>query len=173
MLPPPPLSYAHIHPFLFLSQDIQINFLAVRRRMPSYLHDFLQRRKIRLSTRLYHETYPKVIFFSPSWLSAQPTRLALFFKKNLLSLLRGLEALLLSGEKSVDGSVELVAAVEEVELHHEEEADQVASELADERTGSGGGSTCRVELAGCSQGKNTSKSQNLPVAIMSSTMMTF
>jgi hypothetical protein len=82
--------------------------------------------------------------------STQPTRLASL--ENLLSLLGGLEALLLSRKKSVDGSVELVAAVEEVELHHEEEADQVTSELADERTGSGGGSTCHVELADWSQG---------------------
>jgi hypothetical protein len=41
----------------------------------------------------------------------------------------------------VDGSVELVAAVKEVELHHEEETNEVTSELADERTGSGSGST--------------------------------
>lgn len=90
----------------------------------------------------------------------------------LLGLLRGLEALLLSGEEGVDGSVELVAAVEEVKLHHEEETNQVTTELADERTGSGSGSTCDVQLASCS-GNRTPKSQDLPVAIISSTMMTF
>ena len=80
--------------------------------------------------------------------------------ENLLGLLGGLEALFLSGEESVDGSVELVAAVKEVELHHEKEADQVTSELADERTGSGGGSTCHVKLAGCSQEKETSSQKS-------------
>jgi hypothetical protein len=59
----------------------------------------------------------------------------------------------------VDGSVKLVAAVKEVKLHHEEEANKVASELADERTGSGSGSTCRVKLAGWSRKRNLQKSQ--------------
>jgi hypothetical protein len=87
--------------------------------------------------------------------SAQPTRLASF--KTLLSLLRGLEALLLSGEKGVDRSVKLVATVKEVKLHHKEEANKVASELADERTGSGSGSTCRAKLAGGSRKKGPAK----------------
>ena len=35
------------------------------------------------------------------------------------------------------GSVELRAALEEVELHHEEETDEVTAELADERASCG------------------------------------
>lgn len=66
-------------------------------------------------------------------------------------LLGSLKALLLTGEEGVDGSVELVAAVEEVELHHEEEADEVTAELTDERAGSGSGSTCSIaSLVSCS-----------------------
>jgi hypothetical protein len=83
------------------------------------------------------------------------TRLTSF--KPLLSLLRSLEALLLSGEKGVDGSVKLVAAVKEVKLHHEEEANKITSELADERTGSGSGSTCHAKLASCSREKGPAK----------------
>jgi hypothetical protein len=56
-------------------------------------------------------------------------------------LLRSLEALLLTGEEGVHGSVELRATLEEVKLHHEEETDEVAAELADERTGCGCGAT--------------------------------
>jgi hypothetical protein len=52
-------------------------------------------------------------------------------------VLGSLEALFLTGEKGVHGSVELVAAVKEVELHHEKESDKVAAELADERAGCG------------------------------------
>ena len=59
-------------------------------------------------------------------------------------LLGSLEALLLAGEEGVDGRIELVAAVEEVKLHHEEEADKVTAELADERASSGSRSTCRI-----------------------------
>jgi hypothetical protein len=56
-----------------------------------------------------------------------------------LLLLGSLEALLLAGEKGVDRRVELVAAVEEVELHHKEETDEVAAEFADERASCGCG----------------------------------
>jgi hypothetical protein len=56
-------------------------------------------------------------------------------------LLGSLEALLLAGEEGVHGSVELGAALEEVELHHEEETDEVTAELADERAGCGCGAT--------------------------------
>lgn len=62
-------------------------------------------------------------------------------------VLGGLEALLLAGEKGVDGSIELVATLEEVKLHHEEEADEVTAELADERASSGSRSTWFVRLA--------------------------
>jgi hypothetical protein len=91
--------------------------------------------KSRLSTRAIYHEYPKVI---DHLLSLYGTA---SFVRNLLGLLRGLEALLLSGEKGVDGSVKLVATMKEVELHHEEETNEVTSELADERTGSGSGST--------------------------------
>ena len=56
-------------------------------------------------------------------------------------LLGSLEALLLAGEEGVYGSVELRAALEEVELHHEEETDEVTAELADERASCGCGAT--------------------------------
>jgi hypothetical protein len=62
-------------------------------------------------------------------------------------VLRSLKALFLTGEKGVHGSVELVAAVEEVELHHEEETDKVATELADERAGCGSGATWNVTVS--------------------------
>ena len=91
--------------------------------------------KSRLSTRAIYHEYPKVI---DHLLSLYGTA---SFVRNLLGLLRGLEALLLSGEKGVDGSVKLVATMKEVELHHEEETNEVTSELADERTGGGGRST--------------------------------
>ena len=94
---------------------------------------------------------------------------------NLVGLLLGsLEALLLAGEEGVDGSVELVAAVKEIELHHEEEADEVTAELADERAGSGSGSTCKIgSLANHSTTSARNPNFDLPVAMMSSTMITF
>jgi hypothetical protein len=67
---------------------------------------------------------------------------------DLISALLGLaKRLFLTGEKGVHGSVELVAAVEEVELHHEEETDKVAAELADERAGCGSGATWNVTVS--------------------------
>jgi hypothetical protein len=62
-------------------------------------------------------------------------------------VLGSLKALFLAGEKSVHGSVELVAAVEEVELHHEEETNKIATELADERAGSGSGAAWNVNVS--------------------------
>lgn len=47
----------------------------------------------------------------------------------------------LAGEQSVGGSVELVTAVEELELEDEEEAQQLATELLDHLTGSEGRAT--------------------------------
>jgi hypothetical protein len=142
-----PVSYAHLHPsYFFLNRKMSGSAFAVRdNRRLIYTFSSSTPEKSPLDSATSMSMYPKNFTFFLFVEYTQPTRLASF--KALLSLLGGLEALLLSGEKSVDGSVELVAAVEEVELHHEEEADQVTSELADERTGSGGGSTCHVELA--------------------------
>lgn len=42
----------------------------------------------------------------------------------------------------MDGGVELGAALQEVELHHEEEALEVAAQLAHEVAGCGCGSAC-------------------------------
>jgi hypothetical protein len=58
-----------------------------------------------------------------------------------------LQALLLAGEQGVDGRVELVAALEEVELHHEKETDEVTAELADERAGCGCGATWKLTVS--------------------------
>lgn len=59
-------------------------------------------------------------------------------------LLGSLKALLLAGEEGVHGSVELRASLEEVELHHEKETDEVTAELADKRAGCGRGSTWKL-----------------------------
>jgi hypothetical protein len=56
-------------------------------------------------------------------------------------VLGSLEALLLAREQGVHRSVELVAALEEVELHHKEETDEITAELADKRAGCGCGTT--------------------------------
>lgn len=52
----------------------------------------------------------------------------------LFGILVAAELLLLAGEQSVDGGVELVAALEEVELEDEDVFDDLAAELLDEGT---------------------------------------
>ena len=57
------------------------------------------------------------------------------------------EALLLATEEGVNGSVELVSSLEEVELHHEDETEQVAAELLDEVAGCLCCAACSLMLA--------------------------
>lgn len=52
----------------------------------------------------------------------------------LFGILVAAELLLLAGEQSVDGGVELVAALEEVELEDEDVFNDLAAELLDEGT---------------------------------------
>lgn len=52
----------------------------------------------------------------------------------LFGILAAAELLLLAGKQSVDGGVELVAALEEVELEDEDVFEDLAAELLDEGT---------------------------------------
>lgn len=48
---------------------------------------------------------------------------------------RGVESGVLTGEEGVGGTVELVAALEEVELHEEDESKNLTADLGDEVAG--------------------------------------
>jgi hypothetical protein len=56
-----------------------------------------------------------------------------------------LHLLLLAGEQGVDGCVELVAALEEVELEHEDVAGDGGAELLHERAGCGCRAACNLD----------------------------
>lgn len=57
------------------------------------------------------------------------------------------QSLLLAVEQRVDGRIELVAALEEVELENEDVAQQRATEFLDERSSCSCGATCPTTLA--------------------------
>lgn len=90
----------------------------------------------------------------------------------------------LAGQEGVDGGGELVAAVKELELEEEDEAEEVAAHLLDQLAAGLGRAACgvlaRVEWLiqcaidyDCEINRNAIQDMHIPVAIMSSTTITF
>lgn len=79
----------------------------------------------------------------------------------------------MAAEEGVHGSIELVPALEEIELHHEEEAEELAAELLDEIAGRSCSAACITFQSVLSPQSSNSYLLFLPVAMISSTMTTF
>lgn len=71
--------------------------------------------------------------------------LTAYHAANVSSLL--VQALLLAAEEGVNGSVELISSLEEVELHHEDESEEIAAELLDKVAGCLCCAACNLMLA--------------------------
>lgn len=79
----------------------------------------------------------------------------------------------LAGEESIDGSGELVAAVEELKLEDEDEAEQVTAHLLNHLAASESGATCTSSVNDLIYTLHDTHGIHIPVAMISSTTMTF